>query len=87
IAIVKVLCRFDHAGFSTFLVLNGGQILSEFTNPAQPIQQIVADFLGWIKRDGNGLQDLLLALVAEAGASEEIAVLKQIVTRIKATQD
>jgi hypothetical protein len=86
-ALIDVLCRFDQVGFNTFLVLNGGPRLADFSNSTLPIQAIVADFIGWIKRDGSGLPELLQALIAQAGNSPEVDALTAASARLQAVQN
>jgi hypothetical protein len=85
-ALVDVLLRFDQSHFASFLVINGGPSIAVFSATTLPIESIVADFLGWIRRDGRNLLELLEALIAQAGASPEIFVLREATARIQATQ-
>ncbi|QRK81901.1 hypothetical protein JN757_15085 [Pseudomonas granadensis] len=85
-ALVAVLLRFDQTRFDAFLVLNGGPRIADFCAITLPIESVVAEFIGWIKRDGRGLLGLLKALIVQAGQSSEVVVLKEATARIAAAQ-
>ena len=85
-ALTTVVCRFDQNSFNSFLVLNGGPPISKFSSEMLPVPSIAVDFIGWIRRDGGGLPQLLRALAAAAGVAAEVPILNAAAARLLLVQ-